>query len=74
MDPVERLSKQLDESARLLDDCAGQIRDLRLDPEKTIKRIGEALWSINQIRLQIYELRPDLRPAYLNKDDLQENK
>lgn len=62
---IEDLDKRLRRSSKLLDACATAIRDLELNSEDNIRRIGEALASIFEIQNQIYELRPDLTPGYL---------
>lgn len=63
----ETLNKLLSESAANLDKAAHMIRDLDLSPEANIKKIGEALANIFELQLQIYRLRPDLKPNFLKK-------
>jgi hypothetical protein len=65
---LERLNRQLAMSSRMLDDCAGLIRDLELNPKENIRRIGEALVLIFDVQDQIYEQRPDLTPEHLKKE------
>ncbi|MEW6585497.1 MAG: DUF3658 domain-containing protein [Nitrospirota bacterium] len=56
-------------AAENLDQAANEISDLPLDPpQKHIRAIGEALVNIFQIQHEIYRLRPDLRPDYLNEE------
>jgi hypothetical protein len=43
-----------------LDKAAGQIRDLGLEPEKNVCKIGEAIASASDIRNEIYSRRPGL--------------
>jgi hypothetical protein len=45
---LKLLNRSLDRFARMLDDCAGQIRDL--NPKRNIRKIGEALWNIFEIQ------------------------
>jgi hypothetical protein len=62
----EDLDKMLTSAASTLDVAAAAIRDLDLAPETNVKRIGEALVSIFQIQHEIYAMRPDLRPDFLD--------
>ncbi len=63
---IDSINNLLEESRRLLNEAAGQIRDLPLDPQKpNIRHIGNALVEITEIQIQIYALRPDLEPFYL---------
>jgi hypothetical protein len=61
------LNALLSEAAKLLDQSAGQIRDTGLNPEENIRKIAEALAEIFEVRMQIFQLRPDLTPDYLKK-------
>ncbi|HJX60958.1 MAG TPA: hypothetical protein VJ578_00185 [Dehalococcoidia bacterium] len=65
---LERLNRQLAMSWRMLGDCSRLIRDLELNHEENIRRIGDALLLIFDILGQIYELRPDLTPEHLKKE------
>ncbi len=67
MASIDRLDKLLARAGRLLDEAAGEIRDLRLNSTKNIRKIGEVLAAISEIRLEIYKQRPDLTPSYLRK-------
>ena len=67
MASLDDLENLLDEASRLLDKAAGQIRDLGLDPEKNVRKIGEAIVSASEIRNEIYSRRPDLIPEYFKK-------
>jgi len=65
---LDRLDRQLTRSARMLDDCAGLVRDLELNPKENIRKIGEALVKVFEIHGQIYEKRLDLTPEHLKKE------
>jgi hypothetical protein len=64
---LDSLNALLSEAAKLLDQSAGQIRDTGLNPEENIRKIAEALAEIFEVRMQIFQLRPDLTPDYLKK-------
>ena len=64
---IERLNRQLELSTGMLGDCSRLIRDLELNPNENIRRIGEALLLIFDIQSQIYEQRPDLTPEHAKK-------
>lgn len=64
---LDSLNALLSEAAKLLDQSAGQIRDTGLNPEEDIRKIAEALAEIFEVRMQIFQLRPDLTPDYLKK-------
>jgi hypothetical protein len=64
---LDSLTALLSEAAKLLDQSAGQIRDTGLNPEENIRKIAEALAEIFEVRMQIFQLRPDLTPDYLKK-------
>lgn len=69
MASLESINEMLQVAAEKLDQAANEIRDLPLDPpKKHIGRIGEALGNIFQIQHEIFRLRPDLRPAFLNEE------
>jgi hypothetical protein len=59
---VDDLEKVLGEATQFLDECAAAIRDLGLDAEKNVRRVGEAIFSVSEIRSEIYKRRPDLIP------------
>jgi hypothetical protein len=67
MASLDELNEILSKSGELLDRAAEQIRDLRLDSEANIRKIAQILMTIFEIRLQISEQRPDLKPDYLKK-------
>lgn len=67
MASFEELEKLLEDASRLLDQAAKQIRDLDLEPQKNIRRIGEAVVLVSEIRSQIYRVLPELMPGYLRK-------
>ena len=63
---LESLHGRLDSAAMLLDEAAGEIRDIPLDPAKpNIRRIGEALGQIFDIQREIYRDKPELIPTSL---------
>jgi hypothetical protein len=59
------LDKNLSQAAKLLDVCADQLRDLKLNPSHNIGRIGQALATIFEIQQDIYIHKPQLMPPYL---------
>ena len=61
-DDLERILKEV---THRLDNCAAAIRDLRLDTESNVRRVGEAIFLISEIRNEIYRQRPDLMPEDL---------
>ena len=66
MATLESLYEKLEGATRLLDQAAGDIRDLPLEPKRAnIKVIGEALSQIFELQRQIYHQRPELIPTYL---------
>jgi hypothetical protein len=60
---LDSLNALLPEAEKLLDQSAGQIRDTGLNPEENIRKIAEALAEIFEVRMQIFQLRPDLTPS-----------
>lgn len=73
MASFEHLERLLTRAGRLLDEAASEIRDLRLNSSKNIRKIGEALANVAEIRLEIYKRRPDLCPEHLKKKNAREN-
>lgn len=67
MASLDRLHQLLTESARLLDEAATEIHNAQFDSERNIRKIGEALAKLSEIRLEIYKQRPDLTPENLKK-------
>ena len=63
----EELENLLREASNLLDKAAAEILDLGLDPERNVRRIGEAIVLAAEIRNEIYIQRQDLMPEYLRK-------
>lgn len=61
------LEQLLEEASGRLDHAAKQIRDLGLNPPKNIRRLGDAIVLVAEIRNEVYALRPDLMPEYLRK-------
>jgi hypothetical protein len=62
---IDDLEKILKEATHRLDNCGAAIRDLRLDPETNVRRVGEAIVLVSEIRNEIYKQRPDLMPEDL---------
>ena len=67
MSSLDSLNCLLSDAGKLLDQASSEIRDASLNPEQNIRRIAEALMRIFEVRMQIYEQRPDLSPEYLKK-------
>jgi hypothetical protein len=67
MASLEHLNELLAKSGELLDQAANEVRDLQLNPDQNVRKLGEVLVSIFEIRLQVFEQRPDLEPDYLKK-------
>jgi len=67
MASLEQLDNLLSQAANLLDQAGSEIRDLQLNSEENLRKVGEALVNIFEIRLQIFKQRPDLTPDYLKK-------
>jgi len=64
---LDELENLLKEASRLLDKAAAEIRDIGLEPEKNVRRIGEAIVLASEIRNEICNRRPDLIPEYFKK-------
>ena len=68
MSSLESLNDLLTQAAKLLDAAAEEIRDVPLEPKKeNIRRIAAALAEIFAAQRQIYDVRPDLKPALLSE-------
>ena len=67
MASLDELENLLKEASRLLDKTAAEIRDIGLEPEKNVRRIGEAIVLASEIRNEICNRRPDLIPEYFKK-------
>jgi aromatic-L-amino-acid decarboxylase len=63
----ERLEELLKQASSLLDEAASVIRDLGMAPERNIRSIGEALGMISDVRIAVYQDRPDLTPSSLRE-------
>jgi hypothetical protein len=64
----ESIHRYLSVAATLLDHAATEIRDTKLEPvRENIERIGKALAEAFEIQRQVYLIRPDLKPEYLEK-------
>ncbi|NIP29665.1 MAG: hypothetical protein GTO02_05005 [Candidatus Dadabacteria bacterium] len=68
MKNLKKIEKQLDECTRILEKTAPLIRDSELKSVRdNIKRVAFALRNINEIRLELYKVEPDLKPDFLNE-------
>lgn len=66
MTTFESLYEKLDGATRLLDQAAGEIRDIPLEPKSAnIRVIAETLSQIFDLQRQIYHHRPELIPTHL---------
>jgi len=65
MDSLRNLEEIFDTVTKLLDKAAHQIRDNQFNTDKNLSKIGHAIANISEIRVQIYQIRPDLMPDYL---------
>lgn len=63
---LESLDEMLGSATSTLDLAAAVVRDLGLAPDMNVKRVGEALMLIFEIQHEIYAVRPDLRPDFLD--------
>ena len=64
----ESIHRLLRVASNLLDQAASEIREGKLEPVRgNIEHIGRALAEICDIRQKVYEVRPDLKPAYLSE-------
>ncbi len=66
MEALEQINKLLNEAGDLLNKAAEKVRDDNFNSEQNVKLIGDALTRIFEVRLQIFEHRPDLKPDYLD--------
>ena len=60
-----RLNEKLETASKVLDDCAGLVVDLELEPKTHLRAIGSCLATIFEVQDQIYSERPDLIPEFL---------
>lgn len=68
MSDLSKIEKQLEECTRILEKTAPLIRDSDLKfVRDNIKRVALALRNINEIRLQLYKVNPELKPDILNE-------
>jgi hypothetical protein len=66
MATLESLNELLEQAGRLLDQAAGEIRDLPLKPAgPNIQRLAQAMSELFELQAQIYALRPELTPIYM---------
>ena len=61
------LEALLREASNSLEKAAENIRNLKFEPEKNVRTIGEAIVLVSEIRSQVYMRRPDLMPEDLKK-------
>jgi BMFP domain-containing protein YqiC len=62
---LDRLDWLLAVAAKVADRAASEIRDVDLNSEVNIRRVGQALWNLFEIRNEIHKERPDLMPEFL---------
>lgn len=67
MASLKHLDRMLRQATELLNTAAAQIRDLEVNSQINIRRIGEALTLIFEIQNEIYAYRPGLTPKFLKK-------
>lgn len=68
MATIESINSLLTVAARLIDSAAKKIRDAPFEPvSENIEHMGRALASIFEVQHQIYALRPQLMPEYLEE-------
>ncbi|MGH2361818.1 MAG: hypothetical protein ACRDGM_14925 [bacterium] len=68
MGSLEELNSTLRMATALLDAAVVQVRDLAVSPVRDhIRLIGDAMAKVFEIQETIYQLRPELRPAYLDQ-------
>ncbi len=65
---LQELDSLLSSAATQLDQGASLIKESGLNASENIYRIGEALTKVYEIQNQIYELRPDLKPRFLDEE------
>jgi hypothetical protein len=62
---LDRLDWLLAVAAKVADRAAKEVRDVDLNRQVNIRRVGEALGHLFEIRNEIYRERPDLMPEFL---------
>jgi hypothetical protein len=71
MPSLDSLNGLLTQAAALLDVAAEEIRDVPLEPTtENIRRIATVLTEIFEMQQRIYDLRPDLKPPFLNEPSM----
>lgn len=69
MAKLDSIHAKLLEASRLLDEAAHEMRELNGTsggmPREQLSKIGAAMAEVMLVRHQIYVLRPDLMPGYL---------
>ena len=70
MAALQELNTTLRHAAESLNRAAAQIRDLGMNPDENVRKIGEALTLIFEIQNQVYARRPSLTPKFLKKKKL----
>lgn len=65
MAKLDAIHAKLLEASRLLDEAAREMRENTGLPREQVSKIGAAMAEVMLVRHQIYVLRPDLMPGYL---------
>jgi hypothetical protein len=69
MAKLDNIHAKLIEASKLLDQAAQEMREGTGMPLEQISKIGAAMAEVMMVRHQIYVLRPDLMPGYLQDPD-----
>ena len=65
MAKLDNIHAKLIEASNLLDQAAQEMREGTGMPIEQVSKIGAAMAEVMMVRHQIYVLRPDLMPGYL---------
>lgn len=65
MDKLKELIDKLEQARKEYDKAAEIFRDTGIEPHTNIERCCLAQGDIIKIELEIYKIRPDLKPDYL---------
>ncbi len=68
MGTLGELESALASAAEQLDQAARMVKDLELNSELNIRKIGELIVEISLLRQHIYLRDPSLKPGYLSSD------
>jgi hypothetical protein len=72
MDKLKSIHSKLHRATELLNEAAGELVKSEIVCQAAdIRSIGEALANVMDVKMSIYETRPELKPEYLN--DKQQN-